>query len=221
MSWPAKGEPALLLHHPLRVAEDGTIVDHLSGGRFALGIGQGYAPLEFELLGVDRRTRARRLEEGVAVIRRAWEQGATGFTGRHWKIPHGPFEPKPERRIPILIGAVADAAVDRAVKLGDGLLVYCGAERDFLPRAAQLACALAAKDRSREAFRFVATGILHVDEDADRAWADAAPGIAYLEGALASARGAPPPRPRREDYLIGTPDHVCNRLQALHAATGF
>jgi alkanesulfonate monooxygenase SsuD/methylene tetrahydromethanopterin reductase-like flavin-dependent oxidoreductase (luciferase family) len=197
----------LPLHHPLRVAEDAAVVDLLAGGRVVLGVGQGYAAHEFELFGVDRATRARRLEDGVATIRSAWEDG--------------PVSPRPDRRIPILVGAVADRAVERAVRIGDGLIVYCGSDRDLPPRAEQLDRILAAHGRTRDGFRFVATGIVHVDEDGDRAWRRAAPAIAYLEGELAAFRGADRPTPRQEDHLVGTPDEVADRLAALHAATGF
>jgi alkanesulfonate monooxygenase SsuD/methylene tetrahydromethanopterin reductase-like flavin-dependent oxidoreductase (luciferase family) len=107
--------------------------------------------------------------------------------------------------------------VERAVRIGDGLIVYCGSHRDLPPRAAQLDRILGARD----GFRFVATGIMHVEEDGDRAWARAAPAIAYLEGEVARLRGAEAPAPRREDFLVGTPDDVAERLAALHAATGF
>ena len=197
----------LPLHHPLRIAEDAAVLDLLSGQRLVLGFGQGYARHEFELFGADRAARARLLEEGVAAIRRAWEDGT--------------ITPAPERRIPVLVGAVADRAVERAVRIADGLLLYCGSHRDLPPRAEQLDRILAAGGRARDGFRFVATGIMHVDEDADRAWERAAPAIAYLEGELARFREADGPAPRREDFLVGTPDEVADRLAALHAATRF
>ena len=62
---------------------------------------------------------------------------------------------------------------------------------------------------------------MHVDDDADRAWADAAPGIAYLEGEIASYGGTEPPASRRDDYPVGTPDDIAERLIALHEATRF
>jgi alkanesulfonate monooxygenase SsuD/methylene tetrahydromethanopterin reductase-like flavin-dependent oxidoreductase (luciferase family) len=211
----------LPLHHPLRVAEDAAVVDLLSGGRLVLGVGQGYAPHEFAAFGVDLRSRPARLGEGVEIIRRAWERGETGFAGRAWQIPEGVFGPRPERRIPIVFGAVAERAVDRAVRMADGLIVYCGARADLLPRAELLSRTLERRERAREDFRFVATGIMHVDEDAERAWAEAAPGIAYLEGELTRHGGADTPLLRREDYLVGTPEEVAAGLIELHRATGF
>jgi len=35
------------------------------------------------------------LEEGLAVIRKAWEQGRTGFTGTPWRLPDQPLGPRP------------------------------------------------------------------------------------------------------------------------------
>src|SRR2546421_1743640 len=62
----------LPLHHPLRVAEDGAVVDILSHGRFALGAAVGYRPMEFEMLGVS-----------------VHERGG-GLRGQHGNITHAP-----------------------------------------------------------------------------------------------------------------------------------
>jgi alkanesulfonate monooxygenase SsuD/methylene tetrahydromethanopterin reductase-like flavin-dependent oxidoreductase (luciferase family) len=214
----------LPLHHPLRVAEDAVVADLLSDGRFRLGLGQGYVGPEFAALGVDRRTRAARLAEGATIIRQLWDTGQTRFAGSEWELPEGTFSPRPERRIPILFGAVSDPAVERAVRVADGLLVYCGKPADLLPRQSQLTRALAVQGRARDTFRFVATGIVHVDEDPDRAWAHAAPGIAYLEGQLAAhgpnATSASDGLHRAE-YLVGDPDDIAARFTRLHTDVPF
>jgi alkanesulfonate monooxygenase SsuD/methylene tetrahydromethanopterin reductase-like flavin-dependent oxidoreductase (luciferase family) len=214
----------LPLYHPLRVAEDAAVVDLLSGGRFVLGIGQGYAAHEFEAFGVDRRLRPSLLEDGIAILRTAWEQGRTGFDGSRWRVPDLPFGPRPDGRIPIYLGAVSSKAVDRAVRLADGLLVYCSTPEDFVARYDLLQQVLGEHGRDGRGFPFVATGIVHVDRDADRAWDEAAPAVAYLEGGIASyAAGGDGPPPdqgpadlRAADLLVGTPDEVAERLIALH-----
>ena len=76
----------LPLHNAVRVAEDAATIDIISNGRFDLGLGQGYAPGEFAAYGVDRKTRAGRLEEGIEVIRGAWTNDDFSFDGRHYKL---------------------------------------------------------------------------------------------------------------------------------------
>jgi alkanesulfonate monooxygenase SsuD/methylene tetrahydromethanopterin reductase-like flavin-dependent oxidoreductase (luciferase family) len=60
----------LPLHHPLRLAEEIAWVDRLSGGRVAVGVGPGFRPFEFELLGVPIAERHARFEEGLRILRR-------------------------------------------------------------------------------------------------------------------------------------------------------
>ena len=88
------------MHHPLRVAEDAAVVQLISGGRFVLGVGQGYVQHEFEVLGFDRKYRPSLLEEGIEVIKHAWEDGRTGYKGTRWRFDDLPFEPRPEKRPP-------------------------------------------------------------------------------------------------------------------------
>ncbi|MFB6724381.1 LLM class flavin-dependent oxidoreductase [Kribbella sp. NPDC056345] len=192
----------LPLRHPVLVAEEVAVLDRVSGGRFVLGVGQGYAEREFEVFGVDRRRRGRLLEEGVGVIRQAWA-GELGVT------------PRPANAVPILVAGVTGAGLTRAARVGDGVIVYCATPKDFVARRRLM------EEVLTEVPPLVCTGIMHVDEDADRAWSDAAPGIAYLEGEIASYGGNEPPVLRREDYLVGTPEEVARKLIALHAETQF
>ncbi len=75
----------------------------------------------------------------------------------------------------------------------------------------------AALDEVAAGQSLVCTGILYVAEDSDQAWAEAAPGIADLEGQIATYSGqAGLPAPRRDDYLVGTPREVAKQLVALH-----
>ncbi|TCC44625.1 LLM class flavin-dependent oxidoreductase [Kribbella capetownensis] len=192
----------LPLHHPLRVAEDAAVLDLVSGGRFVLGVGQGYAEREFAAFGADRRRRGALLEEGVETIRRAWA-GELAVT------------PRPGHRIPIYAAGVTAPGLRRAARVGDGVIIYCATPADLIARRELL------DEVVDQPPPLICTGIMHVDEDADRAWADASPGIAYLEGEIASYGGTEPPALRREDYLIGTPEDVAERLIELHAATRF
>ena len=63
------------------VAKQAAEVDVLSGGRLTLGIGIGWNQVEYEGLGQDFRTRGRRSEEQVQLIRRLWEEPLVTFEG--------------------------------------------------------------------------------------------------------------------------------------------
>jgi alkanesulfonate monooxygenase SsuD/methylene tetrahydromethanopterin reductase-like flavin-dependent oxidoreductase (luciferase family) len=61
----------LPLYHPLMVAEEGAMVDMISGGRLILGIGAGYAPEEFAAFGYPLKERGSRLRPLAPEHRRA------------------------------------------------------------------------------------------------------------------------------------------------------
>jgi alkanesulfonate monooxygenase SsuD/methylene tetrahydromethanopterin reductase-like flavin-dependent oxidoreductase (luciferase family) len=123
---------------------------------------------------------------------------STGRLGEH------AVTPSPLRPVPVYVGGVTEAGLCRAARLGDGVIVYCATPEDLRARRALL-------NTIDPDTPLICTSVLHVAESADQAWQEAAPGIAYLEGQL---RGEPPEL-HREDYLVGTPDEVADRLRAL------
>ena len=210
----------LPLHHPLRVAEDGAVVQALSGGRLVLAVGQGYAPHEFAAFGVEHSHRPSRFEEGVEVIRRAWVDGTTGFHGRRFDVPEGVFEPRPPAGAPIYVGAVAPAAVDRAVRIGDGLVVYVTEYDELAARYDLYVEALANNDRDQATFPFVWTTMVHLAETSDQAWEEAAPALAYLESPLRDQPLTSDDLPR-DRLLVGTPAEVSERLREVYRRVPF
>jgi alkanesulfonate monooxygenase SsuD/methylene tetrahydromethanopterin reductase-like flavin-dependent oxidoreductase (luciferase family) len=215
----------LPLHHPLQVAEDGAVVHAFSGGRLVLGVGQGYSPHEFGLFGVQRTGRTERFEEGIEIIRRAWRAGRTGYDGRRFSLPDGPFSPQPPAHAPIYVGAVAPAAVDRGVRLADGLLVDVTAEEDLYGRYETYTDALERAGRKPETFPFVWTSVAHVSASAEEAWAEAGPTLAYLEDQLRIARGEEKPITVDDldsgAFLVGSPAEVAARLRAIRERAPF
>ncbi|MBC3192764.1 LLM class flavin-dependent oxidoreductase [Pseudonocardia sp. C8] len=110
------------LHDPVRLAEDSATLSLLSGGRFDLGVGQGYWAREFEAFGRKITQRPSLLEEGVELIRRAWSGSAAGFEGRRYRLPPLPVTPAPETPPQLLVGAMAGPAIERAARIADGFL---------------------------------------------------------------------------------------------------
>ncbi len=112
----------LPLHDPIRVAEDAASVSLLTGGRFDLGVGLGYWVPEFEAFGRNLRHRPSLLEEGIELIRRAWSGSSEPYEGKRFTFPGLPVTPVPEQLPELLVGAMADPAIDRAARIGDGFL---------------------------------------------------------------------------------------------------
>jgi alkanesulfonate monooxygenase SsuD/methylene tetrahydromethanopterin reductase-like flavin-dependent oxidoreductase (luciferase family) len=89
--------------HPLLVARMAANLNDLSGGRLVLGVGVGWATQEFDALRVAFRDRGRLTDEHLTVIRAAWRNDQDYRSGQ----------------IPIWIGGNSDAALRRAVRVGD------------------------------------------------------------------------------------------------------
>ncbi|GIF15725.1 LLM class flavin-dependent oxidoreductase [Actinoplanes teichomyceticus] len=215
------------LHHPLRLAEDVAVADLVSGGRLTLTLVQGYVDRENELFGVPARQRPSRLEEAVAICRQVWQTGRTGFAGRRWTLPDGPFTPVPGRRVPIYVGAFSGPAFDRAARIADGLLLYGGA--GVTERYARWREALADAGRTGHV-PLVLGATVHVARDDATAWREAAPAIAALDHGFAThqlpAGAAVPPVPgpetvARDAVLVGSPATVADRIVDLHRQVPF
>ncbi len=115
----------LPLHHPIRVAEDAATLDIVSGGRTVLGVGLGYQEADFRAAGIDRRERVPRFEESVDILRRAWTGEPIRHKGRAFEIDDVRVTPAPLQQpgIPIWVGGWVPAAVERAGRLGDALVL--------------------------------------------------------------------------------------------------
>jgi alkanesulfonate monooxygenase SsuD/methylene tetrahydromethanopterin reductase-like flavin-dependent oxidoreductase (luciferase family) len=114
----------LPLHNPLRIAEDSLTVDALSGGRFRLGVANGYRDLEFAGFETTTRHRAERMEEAIEIIRGAFSGQPFAHDGRHWSFPELKVTPLPVRPggPPIWMGGTAARALERAARIGDGFM---------------------------------------------------------------------------------------------------
>jgi F420-dependent oxidoreductase-like protein len=94
--------------HPAVTANAAVTVDHISGGRFALGLGAGWFEPESKAYGIPLGTlkeRHDRFDEGVEVIVSLLSNEHTNFRGRYYTLTDARCEPKPlQRPLPIVIG---------------------------------------------------------------------------------------------------------------------
>jgi probable F420-dependent oxidoreductase len=124
----------LPLYHPLAVAEEGAMVDVISGGRLILGLGAGYAPEEFSAFGISIKERGRRLEESAALLNRLWTEEHVSHEGRYYRVINVTLGPRPvqQPRPPIWFAGWVEPAIRRAARLGDAWLGGPSARLDEL-----------------------------------------------------------------------------------------
>ncbi|KUL35421.1 luciferase [Streptomyces sp. NRRL F-4489] len=106
---------------PLRdtalLAKQAATLDRMTGGRLVLGLGIGGRDDDHHVTGFDIRTRGRRLDEQMAVMRRLW-------AGEPYGGGIGPIGPAPARPggPQVLFGGFRPAALRRVARWGDGFL---------------------------------------------------------------------------------------------------
>lgn len=132
----------LPLHHPVRVAEQVAIVDHLSGGRIDLGVGIGYQQREFAGLGVDIDEARARFIESLDVLVRAWTEEPLVYEGDHVRIAEEDaisVYPKPlQQPHPPIYQAVSTTPASIDLAASRGLPVIVGGPTDVLGRAPEV-----------------------------------------------------------------------------------
>ncbi len=110
-------------YEPVKLAEDMAVVDLISRGRVSYVIGIGYRDEEFAAFGVDRRHRARLVEERIGVLRRLWDGQSVEVDGRSVRVTPPPFTPGGP---PLAYGGGTEAAARRAARLGLAFLAERG-----------------------------------------------------------------------------------------------
>lgn len=104
------------------VAQQAADVDLLSRERLRLGVGIGWNYVEFEALGQDFRTRGKRIDEQIGLLRELWANPIVSFEGRFDKIDRAGVNPRPRRQIPIWVGGHSEPGYERGARLGDGFI---------------------------------------------------------------------------------------------------
>jgi alkanesulfonate monooxygenase SsuD/methylene tetrahydromethanopterin reductase-like flavin-dependent oxidoreductase (luciferase family) len=92
---------------PEKLARETVTVDHLSGGRFVLGVGLGEPPEEHTAYGqpADRPTLAAKLDEGLEVLTGLWSGEPFSHHGEHYTVEEARYLPVPVQRprIPVWV----------------------------------------------------------------------------------------------------------------------
>ena len=159
-------------HDPMRVAEEVSMLDNLSGGRMVLGIGRGLARVEFEGFGLDMSQSRARFTEAAEMILEGLEQGYCEYDGEIIKQPRRDIRPAPFKSFKgrTYAAAVSPESAQIIAQLGAGVLII--PQKPWEEAAREL-------ETYREAYRQVngtdapppvVVGWTFCDEDEERAY---------------------------------------------------
>lgn len=110
----------LAIRHPLLEAKALCSVAAISNDRVALGVGLAWMPEEFRWLGIEKKTRGKRQNEAIQVIRLLLQGGMVEFHGEFFDFDRLQMAPVPKKKIPIYVGGATPPALKRAARYGDG-----------------------------------------------------------------------------------------------------
>jgi len=205
----------LPLRHPTPVAKQVMTLDHLTEGRFILGVGVGGEfPHEYAACDVPHNERGARLAEGVTVLRKFFSGEKVSHHGRFY----GPFQdvplsppPRQPNGPPIWFGGRRDAALRRIGRLGNGYLSYVVTPEMYRVALDTIALAAAEAGRAPQPFGTGHLLFARLDPTYEQALDRATETL--------SVRYAMDFRKAAERYCaLGPPQQVAERIRDFHAA---
>lgn len=112
-------------HDPVRVAEQFSVLDHLSGGRAILGLGRGLGQKEFVGFRVPMGESRRRFKEYSEALFQGLETGVMEYDGELYKQPRVEIRPQPLSSFKgrTFASAVSPESIEIMARMGVGLLV--------------------------------------------------------------------------------------------------
>jgi alkanal monooxygenase alpha chain len=122
----------IALDHPVRIAEQVAMLDHLSGGRFLLGIGRGMFTKDFDVFGVDMSKTLDIVKEWVDVFEHAWDGLPFSYEGQFVQFPEINVRPTPSTalRPPVHVVCTSADTISWAARLGLPMILNYRIEDD-------------------------------------------------------------------------------------------
>ena len=221
--------------HPVGLAEETALLDHVSGGRFSLGVGRGGPWVDLEVFG----TGLARFEDGFAesldLLLDGLEPGRVAADGRFFRFRPVAIVPRPviRPRPPVVVAATTPDTADAAAMRGLPLLLGMHADDDercdLLDRYAKVA---ADHGHDPDAVEHLAAAVCHIADSRSEAQAELRdPMVAWIDRGVGgyvsiSPTRLPPRDPARgverllRIHPVGTPEQCIDRLRASADRTG-
>jgi alkanesulfonate monooxygenase SsuD/methylene tetrahydromethanopterin reductase-like flavin-dependent oxidoreductase (luciferase family) len=226
----------LPLHHPVQLAEQAALLDHLSGGRFNLGVGRGGPVVDLEVFGSSLEHYEHGLAESVDLLLRTWTAEQVAADGVFFKFRDVSANPRPltQPHPPLYIACHSGKTLEVAARRGLPMLLFLHLDDDakisLLARYNEIAVQYG-HDPTRVDHVWAVVGyVADSQEDAQRVLRTTLPPW-LTASAQAYVYLRPEDRPR-ENYVeaflsmilphhpIGTPEYCVERLATTMERTG-
>jgi probable F420-dependent oxidoreductase len=114
-------------YNPVLLAKRLAAMDVLSNGRITVGVGLAWSQDECDAANIPYRERGRIGEEAIECLLAVWGPDPVEYHGKYFNLEPAYIGPKPVQKPhpPILVGAFAPKALDRAGRLADGFTGCC------------------------------------------------------------------------------------------------
>jgi len=158
-------------YHPAIVAQAFGTLGALFPGRMILGVGTG-EHLNEGALGIawpDNKERFARLREAVRLIKSLWTEQSVTFDGEYYHTRNATIYDRPDKLIPIYIGAGGPQVAKYAGRAGDGLICTSGKGMELYTEQLLPSFAEGAAAEGRDASRLDRMIEVKVSFDTDRA----------------------------------------------------
>lgn len=237
----------LPLCHPLRIAEEAATVDQVSQGRLIFGVGRSGFPRTYEAYGVSYAESRDRFAEALEVIQKAWTEPTFSYAGKYYNYANIQLVPRPYARPhpPIRVAANSPDTFPAMGEQGYPIFVAVrlGTLSELVPHIQAYRAAYRAAGHAGEGQVFLRIPV-YVADTVAQAIAEPEHSIMHFyrylgeqleDSAARSGARAIEQRAergqrlrtltydeaRRDKIVVGTPERVVERLQALRQELGF
>lgn len=203
--------------NPIVAAKQVANIDVLSGGRLILGIGVGAAQsthnVDFEVLGVSRKTKYGVTRDYIAAMQTIWSADRPSYDGPFISFPETEIFPKPVQKPwpPIWVGGGGPKSVDLAAEFATGWLPPWIAPDQYPARIQELRDAAAEKGRGDVDFDIATEVYVSIAETSEQATRQATKTLGVLTEGFAD--DATPEAIARAG-LVGSPEEISEKLRA-------
>ena len=216
------------IRHPVLLAKELATLDHISGGRFFLGVGPGWNEPEFSAMGVSMRERGRRTDEMLDALKLLLTEEDVSFDGEFYRFDNVTIDPRPPEYFTIWIAGgsrfpdplspdksyMSRPVLERIAKHGDVFTCRASGKTEWVARdfdRAREYLTSVGRDPSTLGLAHVQAGYIVDTADREKALLSQRKPMETMMGAHRSWDHL------QQCYLVGSVDDIVNRLKFLES----